>query len=154
MPDPISRVGALAAAQHGEQYTFVQEADPGDSVWGAFWWKPSEQTLRVWFDEWLTVLAPGLGSFLLLVDTPDSYSGFAGYLVAVNGAESGLEFVQPADLGGITNSVQVYGEVSYDPETGQLTQKSFQYDYQGGLLMAITPLPDKIVAEAELGVCT
>lgn len=38
-------------------------------------------------------------SFLTLTDTPDSYAGMAGRVVAVNGAQTGLEFVIPASAG-------------------------------------------------------
>lgn len=39
-------------------------------------------------------------SFLQLTDTPDTYVGQAGKVVAVNGTETGLEFIVPAAAGG------------------------------------------------------
>lgn len=42
---------------------------------------------------------PGVTTFLELTDTPDSYTGAAGELVAVNLAETGLEFITLSFLG-------------------------------------------------------
>ena len=54
----------------------------------------------------------GASSFIELTDTPSDYSSSANYVVAVNGLEDGLEFVQPGSYnvdGGFANSV--YGGV-------------------------------------------
>lgn len=49
-------------------------------------------------------------TFLELDDTPDSYSGYAGYLVAVNSGETGLEFILfsggSGTPGGVDTNVQ------------------------------------------------
>lgn len=42
--------------------------------------------------DWIT-LPPGVDTFLELTDAPDSYTGEAGNIVAVNGAENALEFI-------------------------------------------------------------
>ena len=44
----------------------------------------------------------GAETFLELTDTPDSYTGEAGNIVAVKGDETGLEFISPLDEDGIT----------------------------------------------------
>lgn len=43
-------------------------------------------------------------TFLLLLDTPDSYSGQAGKIVTVNNSESGLQFSDPDTLGDFINN--------------------------------------------------
>lgn len=44
-------------------------------------------------NNWVAVGVGGSGSFIGLTDTPGSYAGQGGRLVAVNGGETGLEFV-------------------------------------------------------------
>lgn len=51
--------------------------------------------------------APGDTDFLALTDTPDSYAGMAGYVVAVNDDEDGLEFIDAA--GGIEGPQGIQG---------------------------------------------
>jgi hypothetical protein len=46
-----------------------------------------------------TTLNTGVSNFLALTDTPDSYSGYAGYLVAVTSTADGLTFVNVIDGG-------------------------------------------------------
>lgn len=47
-------------------------------------------------------------SFLELTDTPDSYSGFAGFAVVVNASENALTFVPQGTGGG--GNIGIYGE--------------------------------------------
>jgi len=48
--------------------------------------------------KWATV-SSGSSTFVSLTDTPSSYTGYAGYLVAVNATASGLEFINSIDGG-------------------------------------------------------
>ena len=47
---------------------------------------------------WATV-SSGSSTFISLTDTPSSYTGYAGYLVAVNATATGLEFINSIDGG-------------------------------------------------------
>lgn len=48
--------------------------------------------------DWTEVTAGGVSDFLSLTDTPSSYASQGGKFVVVNGGETALEFVAPADL--------------------------------------------------------
>ena len=63
---------------------------------------PSDGQVLTWntgTDQWEAVTpGGGVGNFLDLDDTPDSYATYSGWLVGVNGAEDALEFVDPGTL--------------------------------------------------------
>lgn len=44
-------------------------------------------------------ISPGVSTFIALTDTPSSYAGYAGYLVAVKPTGDGLEFINVIDGG-------------------------------------------------------
>jgi len=46
-----------------------------------------------------TTINTGSSTFISLTDTPSSYTGYAGYLVAVNATATGLEFINSIDGG-------------------------------------------------------
>jgi hypothetical protein len=71
--------------------------------------QPYHLTPRFYVDQ---VVSSGVGTFIALTDTPTTYSGYAGYVVAVTDAEDAVEFIQPGSFnvdGGFANSV--YGGV-------------------------------------------
>jgi hypothetical protein len=49
--------------------------------------------------KWSSVSSGGSSTFIDLTDTPSSYTGYAGYLVAVKSTANGLEFVNMIDGG-------------------------------------------------------
>jgi hypothetical protein len=58
------------------------------------------------------LVVSGSNTFIALTDTPTTYSGYAGYVVAVNSGENAVEFVAPGSYnvdGGFANSV--YGGI-------------------------------------------
>jgi hypothetical protein len=48
---------------------------------------------------WATISGGGSSTFIGLTDTPSSYTGYAGYLVAVKTTADGVEFVNVIDGG-------------------------------------------------------
>jgi hypothetical protein len=50
--------------------------------------------------KWASI-SSGASTFLALTDTPDAYTGYAGYLVAVKSTADGLEFVNVVDGGSL-----------------------------------------------------
>lgn len=71
--------------------------------------QPYHLTPRFYVDQ---VVSSGVGTFIALTDTPTTYSGYAGYVVAVTDAEDAVEFIQPGSFnvdGGFANSI--YGGV-------------------------------------------
>lgn len=58
-------------------------------------------------------------TFLLLTDTPDSYSGKQGYLVQVDYDSMGLQFIDPSLLVGVD---EVNNGLSFDTSTGKIPQ--------------------------------
>jgi hypothetical protein len=73
---------------------------------------PWHLTPRFYVDDALATISGGVGTFIDLTDTPADYTSSAGYVVAVNSAEDGVEFVAPGSYnidGGFANSV--YGGV-------------------------------------------
>lgn len=82
----------LAAAYHGDQIVFVQENSPGTSVFGAFWFKPSTEQLRVWFNDWILVTG-GVSSSSVDTVTDVSYdleTHELKYTKVVNTYENGV----------------------------------------------------------------
>lgn len=59
----------------------------------------------------------GASSFLDLTDTPSSYAGQAGKVVAVNGTEDGLEYIAASGVGTVT-SVAVSGSDGIEVDSG------------------------------------
>ena len=71
--------------------------------------QPYHLTPRFYVDQ---AVSSGVGTFIGLTDTPVTYSGAAGYVVAVNVLENAVEFIQPGSFnvdGGFANSI--YGGV-------------------------------------------
>ncbi len=93
----------LAGLQLHEPYHFVQEDDPGAVGAKLYWLKVSTGQLKRRNDAndtWLSI-GSTTTTFAALTDTPSSFVGVAGKLVAVKADESGLEFVNaPAGGGG------------------------------------------------------
>lgn len=80
---------------------------------------------------WLTALAGAISglvvSFLDLSDTPASYEGEAGKVLAVNDAEDGIEFVAPSGGGGEWTYLS---KITYADESGTKSVTSLaSHDY-------------------------
>jgi hypothetical protein len=72
------------------------------------------------------ILLDGVAEFTQLADTPASYTGQAGKVVAVKGAEDGLEFITVSGTGDVVGpgSAADNAIARYDSTTGKLIQNS------------------------------
>lgn len=87
----------------------------------------------------------GLIAFIDLTDVPHDYTGSAGYLVAVTGAEDGLEFIAPGSGGlGTVTSVDI-ASTTLDVSGGPITTAgSIDVEIPAALL----PYADIVTSEA------
>jgi hypothetical protein len=93
----MSQHSQLVGLELHQPYHYVQEADPGAIGARLFWLQISTGSVRLRNeanDGWTNVSAASLvDSFVDLDDVPSSYVGETGKIVAVNGAENALEFI-------------------------------------------------------------
>lgn len=97
------------------------------------------------------IILPGdqYRTFLSLLDTPDSYTAVANYIVAVDSTQDGLIFINPSTIGGVTSLINGLHETGSVGKLGGVLTESTTIDItnfpiilantDGSLHMSLTP---------------